>query len=86
MPHYLFKKQLQNTDKKHIKKMKKYLVNTEKMRKYTQFSSKGLNNDLYNYRGGIFPMGGNTASFCLFLAGHTAGLWKERCKNGEREP
>ena len=52
---------------------------------HTQLADKGLNNDL-NYKGGIFPMGGNTASFCLFLAGHTAGLRKERRKNGEREP
>ena len=74
MPHYLIKKQLQNTDKKHIKKMKKYLVNTKKVRKHThthththtQLVDKGLNNGLYNYRGGIFPIGGNTASFCLY--------------------
>ena len=45
--------------------MKKYLVNTEKVRKHThthththtQLADKGLNNDLYNYKGGIFPMG-----------------------------
>ena len=41
------------------------------MRKHTQLVDKGLNNDLYNYKGGVFPMGENTASFCLFLAGHT---------------
>ena len=52
----------------------------------TQLEDKGLNNDLYNYRGGIFPIGENTASFCLFLAGHTVGLWKERRKNGVRKP
>ena len=30
---------------------------------HTQLVDKGLDNDLYNYRGGIFPMGGNTAFF-----------------------
>ena len=85
MPHCLIDNELQNTDKKHIKKMKKYLVNTEKVRNthththtHTQLADKGLNNDLYNYKGGVFPIGENTASFCLFLAGHTAGLWKEK--------
>ena len=77
MPHYLIKKQLQNTDKKHTKKMKKYLHISENSVN-TQLVDKGLNNDLYNYKGGVFPIGGNTASFCLFLAGHTVGLWKEK--------
>ena len=31
---------------------------------HTQLVDKGLNNDLYNYRGGISPNRGNTASFC----------------------
>ena len=71
MPHYLIKKQLQNTDKKHTKKMKKYLhISENSVTHTTQLANKGL----------------NTASFCLFLAGHTVGLWKERRKNGEREP
>ena len=30
----------------------------------TQLEDKGLNNDLYNYKGGVFPIGGNTAFFC----------------------
>ena len=63
MPHYLIKKQLQNTDKKHTKKMKKYLHISENSVN-TQLVDKGLNNDLYNYKGGVFPIGGNTASFC----------------------
>ena len=94
MPHSLINNELQNTDKKHIKKMKKYLHISENSvthththtHTHTQLADKGLNNDLYNYRGGIFPIGGNTASFCLFLAGHTVGLWKERRKNGVRKP
>ena len=70
MPHCLINKQLQNTDKKHIKKMKKYLHISENSVTHThththpQLADKGLNNDLYNYKGGVFPMGGNTAFFC----------------------
>ena len=37
------------------------------MRKHTQLVDKGLNNDLYNYKGGVFPIGENTASFCSHL-------------------
>ena len=66
MPHCLIDNELQNTDKKHIKKMKKYLHISENSVTHTQLADKGLNNDLYNYKGGIFPMGGNTASFCLY--------------------
>lgn len=33
----------------------------------TQLEDKGLNNDLYNYKGGVFPIGENTASFCSHL-------------------
>ena len=65
MPHSLIDNELQNTDKKHIKKMKKYLHISENS-VITQLVDKGLNNDLYNYRGGVFPIGGNTASFCLY--------------------
>ena len=65
MSHYLINKQLQNTDKKHIKKMKKYLHISENSvthththtHTHTQLADKGLNNDLYNYKGGIFPIG-----------------------------
>ena len=65
MSHYLINKQLQNTDKKHIKKMKKYLhISENSVTHTTQLADKGLNNDLYNYSGGIFPIGGNTAAFC----------------------
>ena len=71
MSHYLINKQLQNTDKKHIKKMKKYLHISENSvthtHTHTQLADKGLNNDLYNYKGGVFPIGGNTASFCSHL-------------------
>ena len=45
--------------------MKKYLHISEKCN--TQLADKGLNNDLYNYKGGIFPIGANTASFCSHL-------------------
>jgi len=34
---------------------------------YTQLADKGLNNDSYNYKGGIFPIGGNTAFFVQLL-------------------
>ena len=66
LPHYLIKKQLQNTDKKHTKKMEKYLHISENSvtHTHTQLVDKGLNNDLYNYKGGVFPIGENTASFC----------------------
>ena len=61
MSHYLINKQLQNTDKKHTKKMKKYLHISENSvthtHTHTQLADKGLNNDLYNYKGGIFPIG-----------------------------
>ena len=64
MPHCLIDNELQNTDKKHTKKMKKYLHISENSVTHTQLADKGLNNDLY-YRGGVFPIGENTASFCL---------------------
>ena len=69
MPHYLIKKQLQNTDKKHIKKMENNLHISENSvtHTHTQLADKGLNNDLYNYKGGVFPIGENTASFCSHL-------------------
>ena len=57
MSHYLINKQLQNTDKKHTKKMKKYLHISENSVTHTQLADKGLNNDLYNYKGGISPIG-----------------------------
>ena len=47
--------------------MKKYLHISENSVTHTQLVDKGLNNDSYNYRGGIFPIGGNTASFCSHL-------------------
>ena len=66
MPHCLIDNELQNTDKKHIKKMEKYLHISENSvthtHTHTQLADKGLNNGL-NYKGGIFPMGGNTAFF-----------------------
>ena len=59
MPHCLIDNELQNTDKKHIKKMKKYLHISENSvtHTHTQLADKGLNNGL-NYKGGIFPIGG----------------------------
>ena len=48
--------------------MKKYLHISENSVTHThttQLADKGLNNDLYNYKGGVFPIGENTASFCL---------------------
>ena len=47
--------------------MKKYLHISENSvtHTHTQLADKGLNNDLYNYKGGVFPIGENTASFCL---------------------
>ena len=59
MPHYLIKKQLQNTDKKHTKKMKKYLVNTQKVRKYTHTHT--------HTHTQLVDKGLNTASFCSHL-------------------
>ena len=56
MSHYLIKKQLQNTDKKHIKKDERIFAYLRKWCN-TQLADKGLNNDLYNYRGGVFPIG-----------------------------
>ena len=44
--------------------MKKYLHISENSVTQKKIADKGLNNDLYNYKGGIFPIGGNTASFC----------------------
>ena len=43
--------------------MKKYLHISENG-VTTQLADKGLNNDLYNYKGGVSPIGENTASFC----------------------
>ena len=42
--------------------MKKYLHISENSATYKKLADKGLNNGL-NYKGGIFPMGGNTAFF-----------------------
>ena len=51
--------------------MKKYLHISENSVTHThthpQLADKGLNNDLYNYKGGVFPIGENTASFCSHL-------------------
>ena len=54
--------ELQNTDKKHIKRWKKYLHISENSCN-TQLADKGLNNDLYNYRGGVFPIGKKSKDF-----------------------
>ena len=70
MPHCLIGNELQNTDKKHIKKMENNLHISENSvthththtHTHTQLADKGLNNDLY-YRGGIFPVGENTILF-----------------------
>ena len=57
--------------------MKKYLHISENSVTYKKLADKGLNNDLYNYKGGVFPIGENTAFF-LFILGRAHGRPLER--------
>ena len=48
--------------------MEKYLhISENSCNTQKKLADKGLNNDLYNYKGGVFPIGENAASFCSRL-------------------